>query len=140
MVNFVRCPRCKEEPERTRKKQVKKEQDKKELNVSMLINDNIIKYQGEKQDGDPYESDKDGLCKFTEPGFAENLTVRPHQCVEDQPETRDNGYSVIKLFIQENVIEMAENLVIYCIFPVNKEQGPGNTGCQKICSNIFNDL
>ena len=106
----------------------------------MLIDDDIIKNQCKKEDRDANESDQDGLCKFTEPGFAENFAIGPHQGKKDEPEKRDDSYSVIEFFIKDNVVQMGENLVINCIFAVDEEQGPGHESRQEISSNIFNNL
>ena len=119
---------------------MKHQEDKKELNVGVLIDDDIIKDQCEKQDRNPDKGYEDCLGKFTKPGFSENFTVGSDQRIKHQPEKRDDGNAVIKFPVEKNVIEMSENLVIYRVFPVNKEQRPGDKSRQKICGNIFNNL
>ena len=105
---------------------MKEEQDKKEFNIRVLVDDDIIEDQGKKQDGNPDQRNQDGLGKFTQPCLAKNLAVGSYQGVEAQPEKRDDGNTVVKLLIENDIIQMAEYLVIYGILAVDKEQCPGN--------------
>ena len=80
------------------------QQNKKEFDVGMLVDDDIVEDQRKKQDGDPDDGDQRRLGKFTQPGFSVYLPVGTDQGVEHQPENRDDGYSVIEFFIPENDI------------------------------------
>lgn len=119
---------------------MKDEENEKEFNVCVLVYDHVIQDQREKQDGNSDECDQDGLGEFTQPGFPEYFAVRSDQRIDREPEKRDDGDPVIQFFIQEYVIEMAENLVVHRVLAINEEQRPGYESRDKIGSNIFDYL
>ena len=84
-MDFIGCPGRKKEPEGTGKKKMKDQQDKKELDIGMLVDDPVVEDQGEKQDGHPDDGDQDCLCKLAETRFAVNFAIGAYQGVKDKP-------------------------------------------------------
>ena len=119
---------------------MKTQQGKKEFNVGPVIDDHIIEDQREKQYCDSDECYKDRLSELFQSCFPVYFPVGPDKHVEQQPEQGDDDNSQVEFKVEENCIEVAENLVVDSIFPVNKKQGPGNHCSNHVCRDIFDYL